>query len=139
MPLPYDRMSSSPASFLYFLYLSNALMVLMMLSLMSFGRTTFDMDTLGVYMYRVLQKCSEGRACLQVRRLHQLADFRVESHNFVQNAAVHIDIVVYEIQRGAVRPRGRSHLDDAVLHQRAALVEARATGNLRVKRVAKSG
>lgn len=49
MPLPYERMSSRPASRLYFLYLSNELMVLMMLSLISFGSTTLDIETVGVY------------------------------------------------------------------------------------------
>ena len=78
----------------------------------------------------------EGRD-VQVRRLHELADFRIQSHNFIQDAAVHIDIVIHEVQGGAVCPRGGRHLDNAVLDQRAALVEARATGDLRVERVAK--
>ena len=76
---------------------------------------------------------------VEVRRFHQLAYLSIKPHNLIQDTSVHVDVVVHQVEGGAVSPGRWSHFDDTVLDQRAALVEACAPRDLRVECVAECG
>ena len=54
---------------------------------------------------------------VQMRCLHKFADFSIKSDDLVEDATVHIHVVVNEVQGRAVCPGRRSHFDDAVLDE----------------------